>query len=201
MRLDDTSTATPNIPDAAEIIAAMCPWLRQIGAEQCVEDEGDGDDRHDRAGRAPRRFQEDHDEDDAEHDVELERRGRAVGELLAALQRIEDDADGGDRRDDVPPADAVAVAQRQWKQQERQHQRERHMHVTQRLRGDDGSIGERPGARDGGVEMEQRHRNRDARDGGARPAYEPVGDAIFLLDEFFRLAQGLGGNFRLARRL
>ena len=53
-----------------DIEAAMGPGLRQIGTEVCVGQEAERDDRHDPAGGAPRRLEQQHDEDHAEDDVD-----------------------------------------------------------------------------------------------------------------------------------
>jgi hypothetical protein len=186
---------------ARDVISAMGPGRRQVRPDHGVDDEKDGDGRHDPAGRATRRLQQDDDEDDAEHDVELERHRCAVGEVFAAIDRISDDGDGGDRRHHVPPADAVAILQRHRKQQEREHQHEGDVRVAQVLRVNDGRAGKRPGAGDGHIEMKQRRCDRDRGDDHAGPAGKPVGGAFLLLDELLGLAQGVRGDGRLFDRL
>ena len=57
-----------------DVEAAMRPGLRQVRTEIRVGEESERDDRHDPAGGAARRLEQQHDEDDAEHDVELVRR-------------------------------------------------------------------------------------------------------------------------------
>ena len=131
---------------------------------------------------------------DAEDDVERGRQRRPVGEVLAALDGVKEDRGGDEPQGDIEPADAVAIALGERKHQEAQHQHEGDVGVAQRLGGDDGKIGKRPGAGDRRVEMEQAH---DDRDGGHRrtgPAGEPVGDALLGLHEGLGLAQLLLRN-------
>ena len=52
--------------EARRVVAAMGPWRRQIRPEHGVGDERQRHDRHDPAGGAPRRFEQQHNEDDAE---------------------------------------------------------------------------------------------------------------------------------------
>ena len=120
-----------------DLEAAVRPRLRQIRPEIGVGEEAQRDDRHDQAGGAPRRLEQQNDEDDAERGVELGRRGGAVGEILAALDRVDQDGGADQSQHHVPPADAVAEPQRHRKQQEAQHQHEGDVRVAQRLRRDD----------------------------------------------------------------
>ncbi len=129
-----------------------------------------------------------------------QRQGRAVGEVLAALDRVGDDGDRRRRGHHVPQADAVAVATREWKQQERQHQHEGDVGVAQILRGDDRCEAERPGSGDGHVQVEQRRRDRDRGNGRAGPSGQTIGRPLFLLDERLGLASGFGGHARFSRR-
>ncbi len=171
--------------EAREVVAAVGPGRRQMGTEQRIGDEKEGDDRHDPARGAPRRLQQQHDEDHAERDVGAVGRRGAVGEVLAAQERIAEDPDRGRRRDHVPHADAVTEPGRERKEQEAQHHHEGDVGVAQRLGRDDVV---------GGVEMEQAHRDRDRGDDRAGPAGEPVDHALFGRDEFFGLAQLRLGN-------
>ena len=114
--------------------------------------------------------------------------GGAVGEILAALDGVDQDGGAGDARHHVPPADAVAKARRHRKQQEAQHQHEGDVGVAQRLRRDDRKIAERPGAGDRRIEVEQRHRHRDRGRRAAGQAGQPVDRALLGLDEFLGLA-------------
>jgi len=82
-------------------------------------------------------FEQQHDEDDAEHDVEPVGNGGAVGEVLAAPQRVAEDRNRGDCGRYVPRAHAVAKPARQRKQQKRQRHHEGDMDIAQRLSGDD----------------------------------------------------------------
>ena len=82
--------------ELADVEAAMRPGRRQIGTGKRIGDEQERDDRNDPAGGAPRRLEQEDDEDHAEHDVEAGRHGRAVGEFLAALDGV--DQDGSRRR-------------------------------------------------------------------------------------------------------
>ena len=184
----------------ADVEAAVRPRLRQIRPEIGVGDERQRDDRHDPAGGAPRRFEQQHDEDDAEHDVELGRRGGAVGEILAAVDGVDQDRRAGEASDHVPPADAVAKPRRHRKQQEAQHQHEGDVGVAQRLRGDDRESRERPGAGDGGVEMKQRHRHGDGGDQRAGQADEPVDAPSSASIKSSALRKRLVGNGRVGSR-
>ena len=130
------------------------------------------DDRHDQAGGAPRRLQQQHDEDHAEHDVEPVRHRGAVGEILAAPERVGEDRDRGGGGDHVPPADAVAKARRDREQQKASTITNADMGVAQRLRRHDVV---------GGIEVKQRHRHRDRGDDVARRSRQPVGGALLRL--------------------
>ena len=79
--------------ETRDIVAAMCPRLRQIGAQHRVGDEQDRNDRHDQSGRAPRRIEKQHDEDHTKDGVELRRQRRAIREILTALDRVDENAD------------------------------------------------------------------------------------------------------------
>ena len=50
-----------------------------------------------------------------------------------------------------------------------------------------------------GVDVEERHRHRQRRDGMGEPAAEAVEGALFLLDEFLRLGKAVSRNQRLGR--
>ena len=179
---------------AGEVVAAVRPRWRQIRPEHRVGDEQQRDDRHDQPGGAPRRLQQQHDEDHAQRDVEPVRHGGAVGEVLPAPERVAEDRDRSRRRQHVEPADVVAKPRRNRKQQERQHHDERHVDVAQRLRRDDVV---------GGVELEQGHRHRDAGDDVACDSGQAVGRALLGLHKGLGLAQrfvrngALGGQSRV----
>ena len=185
--------------ELADVEAAVGPRRRQVGTEIGVGEKRERDGRDDPAGGAPRRLQQQHDEHHAEHDIEPGRRGGAVGELLAALDGVDQDGGADDAGGDVKPADAVAEPRREREQEEAQDQNESDMRVAQRLGRNDREVGERPGAGDRGVEVEQRHRHRHRRDQRAGPADEPVDHALLGLDEGLRLAQLLCGNGRRSR--
>ena len=153
-----------------QVIAAMRPGRRQMRPEHRIGDEEQRDDRHDRPGGAPRRLQQQHDEDEADDDVQAVRRGGAVGEIVAAPQRIADGGDGEDAGQDVPPAHAIAEPHRHREQQEAQHQRERHMDIAQFLGRND---------RVGGIEMKQAHHHGDGGGDSFRPS--PSADLLHLL--------------------
>jgi hypothetical protein len=112
-------------------------------------------------------------------------RGGAVGEILAAPQRIDDGCDRNDARHDVPPADAVAEPRGQRKQEEAQHQREGDMGVAQFLGRND---------RVGRIKMKQAHDHGDRGRNPSRPAHQAVGRAFLGLDEGFRFLQRLLGD-------
>ena len=186
--------------ELADVEAAVGPRRRQVGSEIGVRDERERDGRNDPAGGAPRRLQQQHDEHHAEHDIEPGRRGGAVGELLAALDGVDQDGGAGDPGDDVTPADAVAEPRREREQEEAQDQHEGVVRVAQRLGRDDREIGERPGAGDRGIEVEQRHRHRDRGHQRAGPTGEPVDHALLGLDEGLSLPQlRLGNSGRRSR--
>ena len=167
-----------------QVVAAMGPGRRQIRTEHRVGDEQQRHHGHDRAGRAPRRLQQQHDEDDADDHVPAVGRGGAVGEILAAPQRIDDGRDRDDPGDDVPPAHAVAKSRRQRKQQEAQHQREGDVGVAKFLGRNDGV---------GRVEVKQAHDHGNRGRNLPRPPHQAVGRAFFRLDEGFCLLQGFVG--------
>ena len=157
----------------------MRPGRRQMWTQHRVGNEQDRDHRHDPAGCAPRRFEQQHDEDHAEDDVELGRRRGAVGEILPAPDRIDENRDANRRRRHVPHLDAIAEAGREREQQERQRQHESDVGIAQRLRRNDVV---------GSVKMKQRHHAGDHRDDDTSPANKPVRRALFLLDELLGLA-------------
>ena len=178
-----------------DAVAAMVPRRRQIGTRHRIGHEQDRNDGNDPADGAARRFQEDDDEHDADDDVGLGRDGRAIGEILAALEGVDQDPDRDGGQDNVEPLDAVAETLRQRKQQEAQHQHERDVGVAQRLRRHDREFAEqRRNAGDRRVEMEQRHPDRDRGDERRGEADEPVRRALLVLDEGFGLAQRLAGD-------
>jgi hypothetical protein len=150
-------------------------------------------------GGSPRRLEQQDDEHDPKHDVEVGRHGRAVGEFLAAFDGVNEDRRAHDAGGDIPPADAIAEPRREREQKEAQHQHESDVRVAQRLGGDDGEVGERPRARDGGVEVKQRHRDRDRRDQPAGPAEQAIDHTLLGLDVGLRLLQLRLGNGRRSR--
>ena len=140
---------------AADLVALVRPRRRQVGPAQRIGDERRRDHRHDPAGGAPHRLEHQHDQRDAERDVPGQRRGVAVGEVVAAVDQVDHDRDRQRDGQPVPPHDAVAKAPGQREHQEVQAQHERHVQRPQRLRRHDGV---------GGVEVERRHHE------GERPA-------------------------------
>ena len=189
---EDALQRDEQMPDQPrQVVAAMGPGRRQMRAEHRIGDEQQRHHRHDRPGGAPRRFQQQHDEHHADDDVPAIGHGGAVGEIVAAPQRIDDGGHRDDAGHHVPPAHPVAEPRRQRKQQEAQHQREGDVGVAQLLRRHDGV---------GGVEMEQAHHHRDRGRDPAGPAHQPVGGAFLGLDEGFRLEQGLVRNGDHRRR-
>ena len=126
--------------------------------------------------------------------------GGAVGEVIAALDRVDQDGGADQSQHHIPPADAVAEPHRHRKQHEAQHQHEGDVRVAQRLRRDDGRPAERPGAGDGGVEMKQRHHHRDGGGDVAGGAGQAVERALVGLDELFGLFQRSFGNARRIAR-
>ena len=178
------------------VIAAVRPRRRQIWPEISIGHERHRHARDDPAGCSPRRLEQQHDEDDAEHDVEMGRHGGAVSEFLAAFYGVDQDRRAGDAGGNVPPADVVAKPCRHRKQQEAQHQHEGDVGVAQRLGSDDGKIGERPSAGNRGVEVKQRHRHRDRGDQRAGPADEAIDHAVLGLDIGLGFAQSVFRNGR-----
>ncbi len=184
----------------AEIEAAVRPWRWQIRSGQRIGDKQQRNKRHDPAGGAAGRFQQEDDEDETKHNVQAGRQGRAIREFLAAFDGVDQDGGGGDSGNDVPPPDAVAEARRQREQEKAQPQNERDVRIAQRLGRDDREIGERPGARNRGIEVEQGHRHSQCCDTGARPPGKAIEGAFLGLDENFGLPQMLTGHRRRGRR-
>ena len=164
---------------------AVGPRRRQIGAEHRISQKHHRHNRHDRAGGAARGFEHQQDEDAAKDHVPAVRHRGAIHEVVAAVQRVANDADAGDGRDHVEPLNAIAEAAGEREQQEAQQQHEGDVDVAQLLGRDDVV---------GGVEMEQRHDDGDAGDQHPRQAGEPIAGALFLLDVFFGLAQAFRRN-------
>ncbi len=164
-------------------VAAVIPGWRKPGPGPRIGDEQKRDDRYDRTDGAARRLDQQDDEGDTEDHVGVVGSGRAVGEILAANDRVDQDADTGQAGDHVPPADAVAKARGGREHQKRQQQHEGDVGVAQFL-----------GRNDlvGGIEVEQRHRDRDHGHDDSGPAQQAIGGALFLLDEFLGLAQAFG---------
>ena len=185
--------------ELTDVEAAMRPWRRQIRPGERIGDEQQRDERDDPSRGAPRCLEQQRDEHDAEHDVEMSRHRRAIGEFLAAFDRIDQYCSAGDAGDDVPPADPVAKSRRKRKQQKAQHQHESHVRVTQRLRRDDREVPQRPRARNRGVEVKQRHHHRHGGDQRAGPTGEAVDRPLLGLDKSLRLAQLLSGHSRVSR--
>ncbi len=189
---EDAFERDEEVPDQArEIVAAMGPGRRQVRPQHRIGDEQDSHERHDPAAGAARRLEQQHDEGHAQRHVEVRRRGGAVGEVLPAPDRIDEDCDREHCRDHIPPANAVAKPRGERERQEAQHHHEGDVGVAQRLGGDDVV---------GGVEMKQRHRHSDDRHADAREAREAVDHPLLGPDIGFRLAQlFLRNRGRIAR--
>ena len=141
-------------------------------------------DRHDPAARPAHRLEDEDDQADAEGDVPGVRRGVAVGEVVAAEDRVDDDRDRQRRRQPVPPHDAMAKAPRDREDQEAEEEDEGDVDRPQHLRRHD---------RVGAVEMERRHHEGGQADEAAEPALQLVGRAFLRLDVL------LGAEQRLLR--
>jgi hypothetical protein len=110
-----------------------------------------------------------------------QRRGVAVGEVVTPLQQVPGDRDGQQRRQPVPPHDAVAIPPRDREHQETQEQHEGQVDGPQRLRGND--FVRR-------VQVVGRHDDGRQRDERGQPAFQLVGRALFELDVLLGLVQG-----------
>jgi hypothetical protein len=170
---------------AREVVALVRPRRGQERPGERVGDEGERDRRHDPAARAPHRLEDERHEREPERDVPAVGRRVAVGEVVAALDRIDDDRDRERGADPVPPHHAVAKALRDRKDEKAQEQHERDVHRPERLRRHD---------RVRGVEVECRHRERRQANEAAEPAVQLVGCAFFLLDELLGALERLGGD-------
>ena len=167
---------------AADLVALVRPRRRQVRAGERVGDEAERDHRHDPAARPAHRLEDEDDQADAEDDVPVVRRGVAVGEVVAAEDRVDDDRHRQRRRQPVPPHDAVAKAPRDRKDQEAQEEDEGDVDRPQHLRRHD---------RVGAVEMERRHHEGDEANEAAEPALQLVGRAFFFLDVLLGTQQRL----------
>ena len=161
-----------------ERVAAMRPGRRQVVAEHGVEQERDGDARHDEAGGAARAFEQQQDEGDTDVVVPRVRHGRTVAEVGALREHVADGAGTGRGEQIVPPADAVAEPASHREQQEAEHQHHADVGRPQHVRGNDVV---------GGVQVEQRDEHGSRRDGDADPAAQPVERAFLFLDEVLEL--------------
>ena len=191
---EDPLQGDEQVPDEpGEIVAAMRPGRRQIRPGHRVKDEQDGDDGHDRPGRAPRRLEQKHDEDAADDHVPAQRDGGAIGEIVAAGERVTECRDGEKTGDDVPPADTVAEARRHRKQKEAEQEDEGDVRVAQLL-GRHDEIGR--------VEVEQAHGDGDEGRDVTGPSGQAVGRPLFGFDVGFSLAKSLRRDRRrlLVRR-
>ena len=177
--------------EPADVVAAVAPGIGQVRPEHRVREEEDHDERHDPAGRAARRLEHEHHERDAHHHVEPVRRGAAVEEVVAALDRVEDRGDAEQREPEVDPAEAVAPPLRDREQQEHEEEHEADVRVAQRGRRD------HPVRR---VQVEERHRDRGDGEERAPRAGKAVGRPLLGLDELLGLLQALFGDDRFCRR-
>jgi hypothetical protein len=174
------------------MVAAMGPGLRQVGAPIGIGQEHQRDDRHDQAGRPPRRLQDEDDERDADDDVHAFGQDRALAEIRALRNDIGDDREAQRGEDIVPDVNAVAKPVRRRKQQEDQEQDQPDMD-----RPEDIGRYDRPG----GVEVEQRDGGRQQRERKAEPPRQLVGAALFLFDIALRFVEPVGRRFLAGRRL
>ena len=177
--------------EPADVVAAVAPRVRQVRPEHRVREEEDHHRRHDPAGRAPRRLEHEHDERDAHHHVERVRGGAPVEEVVAADDRVDDGGDAEKREPEVDPAEPVAEPLRDREQQEDEEQHEADVRIAQR-RGRDHPVR--------GVQVEERHRDRDAVRNAPHAPAEAVGRTLLGLDELLGLLQALFGDDRFCRR-
>src|SRR5262249_26712868 len=148
-----------------DIVAAVCPGRRQLGYKIGIENKADRNHWHDPASGASRRFQHEDDEDSAQNHVPFFRHSRTIGEIIAMHERVDDRRNPEQRWNHVEPLDAIAEAISDRKQQETQQQNESNVSVTQRDRRYDVIRG---------IEMKQRHSDRDRRNGRSDPTRKPV---------------------------
>jgi hypothetical protein len=172
--------------EARDLVVLVRPGRRQHLAEERVQQEAGGDDRHHPARGAPHRFQDQQSEPDAEHDVPGVRQDRAVEEIVAARDQIDGGADGGRGQQPVPPHDAVLVAPRHGEDEEAQEQHDRDVDRAQVLGAHDGV---------GGVEVKQRRADRHRGDEDGEPAREAVLHPLLALDHLLGARQRLGADF------
>ena len=165
-----------------DVIAAVCPRLRQIRTDHRVDDEQNDDERHDPARGPARRFQDQHDERHAENLVPQQRIRRAIVEIVSPVDDVGDDYHAEDGGGNVPPHDPVAKTGEHREEQERQEQDKAHMDRAHHLRRHD------PVSR---IEVKERHDHGDGRQSRRKPAAELVGFPLFLFDEFNGLFHGL----------
>jgi hypothetical protein len=171
---------------ARQLVALVGPRRRQVGAEEGVRHEAQGDDRHHPPGGAAHRLEDHERERHAESDVPVVRQDRAVEEIVAAGDQV---GGGGDARRGerpVPGHDAVLEAPRQRKDEEGEEQHRGDVDRPQVLGADDGI---------GGVQVEQRGGHRDGSDERGEPAREPVLHALLALDHLLGPRQRLGAHF------
>jgi hypothetical protein len=157
-----------------QVVAAMCPRRRQVRPEHRIGNEQYRHHRHDQAGGAPCRLQQQHNKDHADDDVPAVGHGGAVGEIVTAPQGIDDCGNRKNAGHDVPPAHTVAKPRRQREQQEAQHQRECDVGVAKFLGRNDGV---------GRVQMKQAHHDGNGGRNSPWPAHQAVGRALFGFDE------------------
>ena len=173
-----------------QLVALVGPRRRQEGAEEGVEQEAERDHRHDPAGGAAHRLEDQHRQRDAENDVPAVGQDRAVEEVVPAGDEVHGAGHAGEREQPVPPHDAVAVAPRDRENEEREEQHERDVDRPQVLRAHDGV---------GGVKVKERHRHRNGGDEDGEHARELVVDTLLALDHLLGAMQRFFAD--LLRRL
>ena len=175
--------------DAAGIHAVVRPRRRQIRTDHRVNQEPYTNRWHDPARGAARRLEHQQDQRDAEYLVPRAGIDRALEERVAAEQHVANDHQRHQRREPVPPADAMAEALRDRKQQETQEQNERDVDAAQYVRRHDAVRG---------IQVEQRHDHRQR--GGEHPerARQLVDRAFFGFDVLLGLFQRFFSDDRLS---
>ncbi len=159
--------------EAVGRIAAMGPGFAQMISEERVQDEDDRHEGHDDAGRPPRTFQQEHDENDTDEDVHRLRHDRAVAELLALHEDVDDHAQACESEHPIPPADAIAHAPRHREEQKDKKQDARDVDGPQDVRRNDV---------EGRINVEQRDADGDCGDRRSDDPADPIECAFLFLD-------------------
>src|SRR6185295_13214222 len=139
----------------------MGPGRWQMRSSHRVKYEQHADYRDDDSSGTPRRFQKYDDKNDTEDYIRSVWQRSPIGEIVAAHQRINENTDGGEADEHIPPANLVAEARSHREEQITKHHHEGDVRVTQLLCRND--VVSR-------VKMKQSHRDRDGRNDRSCPA-------------------------------